>query len=291
MWLLSGPVANVSIAEAKNVLHVPSADYPTIQAAIDASNPGNIIQLAKGTYNENVLIEMKHDIQLRGRNSLLQGSGNLDTAGIGIHISNSYDIRVQGFIVEGYELGVLLEGTHDSHVHNVETRNNDSNVPMRRDGLAMWSSDDNQITNVYAHHNGHNGITLRNISTGNTMQGNTASDNGLNSAVAMNVGGCGIQLVGGGHDHNIIAENETERNGWGIQIGPGSNDNRVVQNRSHENQRAGVVVLDSGSNNFIGQNNARGNGLANIMPSFAFDLFDAGILNNTWRNNKGTSNF
>ena len=133
--------------------------------------------------------------------------------------------------MDGFEIGVLLEGTSDSHIHNMETKNNDSATPTHRDGVALWDSHNNQITNVYSHDNGHNGISLRNASTGNLLRGNINNDNGNNVNVFPN-GGCGIQLIGGGNNGNIIAGNETLRQGWGIQIGSGSDDNRVVHNRA-----------------------------------------------------------
>lgn len=270
---------------ATDVLHVPK-DFPTIQDAIDNALPGDIIKVAKGTFNETVLVENRTDLRLYGSKTVLQGDGT----GFGIHLLDSNNIRVQGFIVDGYELGVLLERTDASQVHNVETRNNDSDDSMLRDGLALWNSHDNEITKVDAYDNGHNGISLRDSSTGNHLQGNNTNDNGQNPAVAASLGGCGIQLIGAGHDGNHIVANEADGNGWGIQIGPGSNDNDVLQNRASSNQRAGVVVLDTGMDNFIGQNNAKGNGLANVAPSGTFDLFDQGAEDNTWRNNQGTFN-
>jgi parallel beta-helix repeat protein len=292
-WLLASPVFGVPEVGAGDVLQVPK-DFATIQEAVDAAGLGDIIRVAGGTFSENVLIEDATDLRLYGSKTVLQGGG----VGFGIHLLNSSEIRVQGFIVDGYELGVLLENTADSQVHNVETLNNDSpDSPMLRDGLALWNSNGNEITNVDAHDNGHNGISLRFGSIGNHLQGNSTNDNGQNATVAASFGGCGIQLIGPGNNDNHIVANEADGNGWGIQIGPGSNDNHVLQNRAEGNQRAGVVVLDAtgtggaaGVDNIIGQNNAKGNGLANVGPSGTFDLFDQGIEDNIWKNNQGTFN-
>jgi nitrous oxidase accessory protein NosD len=288
---LSVVVTQISIigyptAFAGEVLKVPT-QYATIQAAVDAAQPTDTIQVSRGTFVENVVINDKSNIRLFGRKTVLNGSNT----GIGIHIVDSDHVRVQGFIVQQFEAGIVLEGTTDSRIHNVETRFNDSDTASLRDGLQLVASDHVWITNVSAHDNGHNGITLKQGSSNNVIHNNTTDDNGHNPAVAANFGGCGIQLISSDNNHNTITANEARRNGWGIQVGSGSNSNEVAQNRSHQNARAGVVVLDSGMDNFIGQNNATGNGLADVAPSGTFDLFDQGELNNTWRNNKGTSNF
>jgi parallel beta-helix repeat protein len=276
--------ASLETATAVEVLRVPK-DFVTIQDAVDASAPGDIIQVDSGTYQESVLITTP-GIRLHGRNATLDGT-TLD--GIGVHVLNTSDIHIQGFIVEGFEVGIALENTDHSQLHLNELRENFSDTPTLRDGIQLINAHDNQVTNNHAHGNGHNGITLKGGSSHNTLRGNSSNDNGVQ--VAANFGGCGIQLIASGNDENLIAENETLRNGWGIQIGGGSNENVVAQNRSHQNARAGVVVLDPGNNNFIGQNNADDNGLADVAPSGLFDLFDQGALDNFWENNLGTSNF
>lgn len=293
LWLIGMAVAFYSIQiQAGTVLHVPD-EFTTIQEAIDTAQPGDIIQVAPGTYQENVVIDQKNNLSLLGRNSLLDGYA---LGGIGVYISGSSNIYIEGFIVEKYEAGIVLEGTEHSRIHNNETRFNDSSTASLRDGLQLVGSHYNVVSNLYSHDNGHNGITLKQDSSGvgsknNVIFNSRSNDNGKNLNVAAVIGGCGIQLISSDNHNNFIGTNLTLRNGWGIQVGGGSNDNKVLQNRSHKNARAGVVVLDSGSNNLIGQNNARGNGLENVTPSLDYDLFDQGVLNNTWVNNKGKSNF
>jgi len=213
MLMLAGTIT----VSAAAVLRVPQ-DFATIQAAVDNSLPGDMIAVSRGVFSENVLIMDKTDLRLRGANTVLDGSG-VGGMGIGIEVVNSNYISIQNFIVEGYEAGIVLVGSHHSSVRNVETRFNDSNTASLRDGLQLVGSHHNHISNVDAHHNGHNGITLKEGSSDNTLQGNTANDNGQNAEVAANFGGCGIQLIGGGNHDNAIMENETLRNGWGIQAG------------------------------------------------------------------------
>ena len=65
----------------------------------------------------------------------------------------------------------------------------------------------------------------------------------------------------------------------------------IRNNRVRANGRAGIGVQPLASGNTIRDNDAQGNGLLNIAPSFNFDLFDAGALDNVWQNNQGRANF
>ena len=275
-------------AQARDTLLVPE-DFDLIQDAVDAASPGDVIQVASGTYNENVIVTIDElRLQADGDDVVLDGS---DLGGIGIHVLGTDGVRISGFIVENFEAGIVLEVAEDSRIRNIETRFNDSDTASLRDGLQLVDSHHNRIRNVYAHDNGHNGITLKSGSSNNDLKKNVTNDNGKNLAVGLNFGGCGIQLISSGNDNNSIIKNEAFRNGWGIQVGGGSNDNKVIRNESHENQRAGVVVLEPGSNNLIVRNDAEGNGTADVAPSGTFDLFDQGELNNKWLNNQGSFNF
>ena len=286
-----GPPGSVGPAGAKGLLHVPR-DFSTIQAAVDAAGPRDIIQVAQGTYNENVVIEGKSDIQLRGKNAVLQGSG----VGTGISIVGSEYIQVQGFIVDGYETGITLDDTHYSRINNIETRNNNNEATTLPDalllnGLDLIGSNHNVITNVFAHHNGHNGITLKGGSSNNTVRGNTANDNGVNPDVLSRPAGCGIQLTINGDNDNSITGNETLRNAWGILVfggdGVGSTGNTIAQNLILDNGRAGIEVFEGNHDNFIYQNDAKDNA---FLPNGTSDLHDQGDLDNIWENNRGDFN-
>jgi len=274
------------------VLHVPQ-DFSTIQAAVDAASPRDIIQVAQGTYNENVLIEGKSDIQLRGKNTVLQGSG----VGTGIRIVGSDHIEVQGFIVDGYGAGIVLDDTHYSRIDSIETRNNDNEevtMPEAFDlnGLDLIGSDNNLITNVFAHHNGHDGIRLKGGSSNNTLRWNTSNDNGKNPDLLPITVGCGIDIGGDGNNNDSFAENETNGNGWGILLFAGETDagstgNTIVRNRSSNNARSGIDVFEGNHDNFIHQNFTQDNAFGSAGT---FDLHDRGDLDNTWQDNQGKFN-
>ncbi len=74
--------------------------YPTIQDAIDAATAGDTINVAAGTYAENIVIENKDNIIIDGS----VGSTVEPTSGIGFEIRNSDDITITGFTINTFGL-------------------------------------------------------------------------------------------------------------------------------------------------------------------------------------------
>lgn len=95
-------------------LRVPS-QYPTIQEAVNACNPGDEILIASGTYSAStelplVSISGKHGLALRSEmgneSAVLEGGSSV------LMISNSYDISVQGLTLRnGFVQDVLITGS------------------------------------------------------------------------------------------------------------------------------------------------------------------------------------
>ncbi|MFH0944654.1 MAG: right-handed parallel beta-helix repeat-containing protein [Planctomycetota bacterium] len=74
-------------------LKVPR-DYPTIQAAVDAAGPGDVVVVSEGVYAENVVVDTKQDLTVRARGSdqvIIDPGGS----GRGIAVARSARIELQ----------------------------------------------------------------------------------------------------------------------------------------------------------------------------------------------------
>jgi len=66
VFILSLAILVGALASSGNTLFVPQ-DYPTIQAAVDAAQPGDTVRIASGRYTENLIIEKSVQVIGSGR--------------------------------------------------------------------------------------------------------------------------------------------------------------------------------------------------------------------------------
>jgi parallel beta-helix repeat protein len=106
LCLFSCVLAFVPAAHAKTLLVCPSCVYTTIQSAVNAANPGDIVSAQAGTYYENVIVSTPN-ITLKGQKPI--GSVLLDCPsngnGVGIAILST-GVTVKGFEVEDCLIGI-----------------------------------------------------------------------------------------------------------------------------------------------------------------------------------------
>lgn len=289
-----------------NMLAVPE-DFATIQAAVDAAGPGDVVRVGPGTYCENVVVTTS-DVRLEGEDGpVLDGTAGgcaVSGLGIGIHVLGSAaaplsGVEIRGFVVQNFEQGIVLQHAQHALVRENEVGHSTAQViPVgAANGIFLISVTSSELSENFTHDNGHDGIQLAG-SSGNLIRENRSQDNGGQTVSATNPAGvgCDVNVVAGSHN-NEVRENELLANDWGVFISANSNGNLVVENVAHNHDGAGVAVL-LGDANVISENDATGNGLANVAPSLGFDLFDSPTLpagappvNNTWVDNLGTANF
>lgn len=271
----------------RQVLRVPG-QFASIQLAVDAAVPGDVIAVAPGTYCENVVISTA-DLRLRAAPSednpaIL--SGACGTGGYGFHVRGAsaaspvLGVEISGFAVEGFDSGIVLENAVGAVIHLNDLRENvyrGSTTPSygRGHGILLIGSSFNDVAQNRAHDNGHLGIGLFNGSHGNLVRGNR---------LTANRGACSLMLWGTTNSGNRLVENSiTSTFGNGIMIGPNiQSANVIAQNRVHGHPYSGIIVNPGSFGNVIQQNDARGNGLNGFT-----DLYDYNTTN-LWERNLGT---
>ncbi len=142
--------------------------FPTIQAAVDAAEPGDVVRIHPGTYTENLLLNKKVTLQGIG-GPVLRGTGHGSVVSIiadacqirGLIIEHSGgDLQAEdsgilvksgSVVLEGNTLRDTLYGIYLLRAHKVTIRNNSiggrPSLPLgeRGAGLHFWDSPDNVV--------------------------------------------------------------------------------------------------------------------------------------------------
>ena len=299
--VLFGVLAAVSVqlvhaqgpgAASRAPLQVP-AHFESIQEALEAARPGDVIYVAPGTYCGQVLVS-KSGIRIRQRDAE-QGQRPVlspDCPGksaygfkvAGTAASPVADVEISGFVVDGFGVGILLENAVHSRVTSNEVSNStNASVPGSANGIQLVASSFNEISANFSHDNGHMGIGVRG-GAGNLVSGNRLLDNQKrypsSCSLMLYFGTTGNQIV-----ENVIENESIADAGLGIMVGGGSPlRNLLARNRVVGHLYAGIEVEPGSQSNVLLQNDARGNGLLEIDP----DLVDINTPStNLWIGNLG----
>jgi parallel beta-helix repeat protein len=239
----------IQIASTATITVGPSdCDFTCIRAAIDAANPGDIIEVHSGTYQEN--LNVNKQLALSGLDT---GGGMpvVDARGYGDTITVDVNsVRIEGFNITNsgvYRAGIRLS-SRDNIIQNNFFNNNWCCIYLD-------SSGDNSINNNMLAFNNWRGIYL------NTSENNTITDNenGYTGTTYMPKGDdtrpLGERTIGGGHDivlnysnSNIIKNNVIPR---GIILNNTCKSNSIIRNIVSDE----ITLWNSCNNNSIIYNN------------------------------------
>jgi parallel beta-helix repeat protein len=225
----------------------PNADFTTIQAAVDAAEPGSTILVCAGIYYEWVVIAAKDELRLLAKGQpgdvVLDGqnapapfpctpASEVAVRCAGFELRNADGNRIEGFLVRRYwEAGIWLR---------------------------MGSSGNTIRKNVTTESPHHDGIQLAN-SPDNVVEQNTSFANFALVPAPGAMNACGINVTGAESVGNTVRHNETFANDFGIQANAATN-NVIRNNHSHDNRRVGIRNIASSNGTVIENNRVFDNG-------------------------------
>jgi len=261
------------------------ADYTSIQAAINASYPGDEIFVNSGNYLENVDVNKSISLIGEGADLVTVVAESADDDVISVYANY---VNISGFTVKGatgsvlehgitkYKCGIAIRGAKYSNVFNNIAKNNAM-------GLGIgYSSEFNTLHGNIASYNIHNGLLVENSfnnnlsdnilewndfglvlsgSNFNTLHGNIASYNIHN----------GLSVYDS-FDNNL-SDNIFKWNDFGLVLS-GSNSNRFINNIVTNSNECGIYIYINSNNNIFHHNNLIAN---------TFNVYDS--VTNQWDNN------
>lgn len=235
-------------------------DYPTIQAAVDASRPGDVIEIAAGSYNEAVLVETD-GLELRGvdgESVVLDGEGRLQN-GIAVY---SNDVTVERLTVKDYKVnGVLVAGDYGD----------DGDGP-RGYRIASVTALGNGLYGIYAF-GARDGVVEDSFASGSPDSGFYIGQCNPCDAVFRNNVAEGNRV---GYEATNATGVRVEGNRWvnnriGMTTGSGDQErlapqggSEILDNTVVDNESVGIVIA-GGRGNVVSGNEVRGHPDAGIV--------------------------
>ena len=248
--------------------------YTTIQAAVNASSPGDTIYVYNGTYGEQLTIS--RSINLVGesnQSTIIRGTGAYNSRGINITASV---VNIRNLKIDNFYCGIYLNSSSNNNIitgntvtnssyygiHPYYSSNNNTvaqnTVTNCSYGIYFDSSSNNNVTGNTVMNCSDDGISFDTDTSYNTITQNTVancsygiyfdSGSGNNTITSNTVtnGSRGIRLESS--SNNSITSNTVTDCSYGIRLTSGSNDNIITSNTVTNSEDYGIY-LGTGSNN------------------------------------------
>jgi parallel beta-helix repeat protein len=246
--LLVGFVTPASAGE----ITVGRGQYTTIQAAVNAAQPGDTVLVPPGTYSENVLVNKSLTIK-----SSDGAATTIVTAAVpsnDVFLLSGSSIQVEGLTLTGGRAGVEFSGASQSSVTDIIAHDNVYAVLIEH-------AANNKVIASNLTNNGY-GIYLDG-SSGNTFSGNVA----MNEKGNGNALGDGIYMRDS--NSNAIVQNVLSNNHvYGISLL--SSSNNVLSNNSIDaNEEFAVRLRDNANNNTFTFNTFSGNAKLAVYSGYS----------------------
>ncbi|UCF08781.1 MAG: right-handed parallel beta-helix repeat-containing protein [Thermoplasmata archaeon] len=279
--------------------------YKTIQAGVDAANPGDTVFVYNGIYYENVVVGKTINLIGEDReNTIIDSGGSGDV----VFITANW-VNITGFTATGggsdYKAGVGLDHAQNCSVSDnslsfngwygmrLQSSNGTtiSGNKVISNELSMYirESSNNVITDNYAYLANWSGIYIVFSSNNNLVANNTcnSTNHGIHCGTINNdIYGNTITGTDQGIEvfefDNNIRDNNVSYNNLGIYFTTSSHNNFVTNNNISNNNYG--VCLSSASNNIIADNEIMYNSMDGIYStdsSFENIIINNSIISNT----------
>ncbi|MCJ7719484.1 right-handed parallel beta-helix repeat-containing protein, partial [Candidatus Bathyarchaeota archaeon] len=243
--LVATGVFFLSGSTAANTVNTVPTDYPTIQEAVDAANPGDTVRVLAGTYYEHVVANKSISLVGAGGNATIidgNGTGN-------IVFLSANDTTVSGFTLMNGDTGVWIAGSNCTVENNIVTANARNYIG---NGVFLNYSCNSRITGNIITDNGGGPPSLR-WGEGILCYGgcnNTFADNSISDNVVT-----GIDVIS---DYNLVKRNNLTNNDY-VGIESAGDYNIVIDNVAFANNLTGIHLFGA-SYNVVRNNSLSENG-------------------------------
>ena len=242
--------ALLSASAQAAVVKVP-ADYSTIQAAVTAASPGDVVLVKQGTY-EPFWFTTKTNVTVRGQGKVVIDASSGTTGGTGIQIQTSTSCLIENLTIKNAsEMGIWIQSSYAIEIRQCRIED-----VLQHGIVGSGNSRTHLVKNTIRRVGGH-GITL---------VGNYGAV--IRNSVSRTTG-FGINVQGSAYSihKNTIRDTQDE----GIRVGyrtTASNNVSLTDNTIERALDVGIHLLGSGSSNQISGNRVnRPNGIGIMIEA------------------------
>jgi nitrous oxidase accessory protein len=288
----------VQLAKAEPRTLIVPDNYPTITAAVGNASAGDTIQVRKGEYHENPVIDKTLSVvSSDAKGTVVIGAGGVERGAKSVFTLAADSITISGFTIKSqsynnttyFATGVNLEGDKCTlsgnnivgtyygifcSIQSSTTISNNNIIATLKDAIRICGGSENTVTGNFITGNAASGIAIDGYL--DTISQNEISHNGRGIGL-----GASYSIVFG---NNLTGNSES-----GMYFGA---SNSIVASNNFTQGKWGVFFTSyfaAPNNNTFYDNNFVSNSLpVGTASTYNRQFWDNGSVGNFWSNNNGT---